>query len=70
MRKETISVCTASYMRIRPQSTVVHAKIGGHYVNSILALNYAQKNNFDEVVFLDDRGFVTEGAVTILFTAE
>ena len=66
-KKNVLNICLSPYIRIHPQSTDVHAKIGGHYVNSIVALMDARKRGFDEVIFLDDRGYVAEGAVANVF---
>lgn len=59
--EKPVKVKISSYIRIHPKSTVVDAKICGHYVNSILATLEAQKAGFDEALFLDYEGFVAEG---------
>lgn len=54
-------------VRIHPGSTDVTAKIGGHYVNSILALREAKKEKFYEAILLDHRGFVAEASAANIF---
>ncbi len=56
-----VKVKVSKFIRIHPQSTVVEAKICGHYVNSILASIEAKKEGFDEALLLDYKGFVAEG---------
>jgi len=58
---EPIKVGTSSFIRIHPKSSVMEAKIAGHYANSILASLEANKKAFDEALFLDHRGYVAEG---------
>jgi branched-chain amino acid aminotransferase len=42
-------------------------KASGHYINSVLAKVEAAKNGFDEAIFLDQRGFVSEGSGENIF---
>jgi branched-chain amino acid aminotransferase len=58
---DLIKVKTSSYIRIHPQSSETKAKIGGHYVNSIMANIEAHDAGFDEGLFLDYEGNVAEG---------
>ncbi len=58
---KNLKVKVSKFIRIHPQSTVVEAKICGHYVNSILASIEAKKEGFDEALLLDYKGFVAEG---------
>lgn len=58
---ESIHVKTSSYIRIHPDSTVVDAKLCGHYVNSILASLEVQGTHYQEALFLDSNGYITEG---------
>ncbi|MFH0848024.1 MAG: branched-chain amino acid transaminase [archaeon] len=56
-----VRVKTSHFMRIHPASTLVEAKICGHYVNSIFASCEAKDSGYDEALLLDDRGYVAEG---------
>jgi len=56
-----VKVGTSSFMRIHPSTTVVDAKLNGHYANSILAGLDAKKRGYDEALFLDYEGNVAEG---------
>lgn len=57
----SIDIKTSSYIRIHPNSTVVDAKLCGHYVNSILAVLELQGTHYHEAIFLDSQGYITEG---------
>ena len=59
--KNLVKVKISEFIRIHPRSTVVEAKICGHYVNSILASIEAKKEGFDEALLLDYKGFIAEG---------
>ena len=56
-----IKVKTSKYMRLHPDSTVVSAKVTGHYANSIIASLEIHRAGFDEALFLDYKGNVAEG---------
>ena len=58
---EAVDVKISSYIRIHPRSTVTDAKISGHYVNSILAVQEIEGTEFHEAMFLDASGHVAEG---------
>ena len=58
---KAIRVRTVSVRRISPQVTVPEAKIGGHYVSSILALKEAREMGYDDALLLDVEGYVAEG---------
>lgn len=58
---ESVDVKTSSYIRIHPDSTVVDAKLCGHYVNSILASLELQGTHYHEALLLDCDGHITEG---------
>lgn len=55
------NIKVSKYIRIHPQSTVADAKIGGHYVNSILAVQEVQGTPYHEALFLDYEGNIAEG---------
>jgi len=56
-----LRVGLSSYQRPNPKGFKVHAKISGHYVNSILACQEAKDNGYDEALLTDINGFVAEG---------
>lgn len=58
---ETVDIKSSKYIRIHPRSTVPDAKIGGHYVNSILAVQELQGTKYHEALFLDLDGNIAEG---------
>jgi branched-chain amino acid aminotransferase len=58
---ESAAIKVSQYIRIHPRSTVADAKIGGHYVNSILAVQEVQGTRYDEALFLDYEGNIAEG---------
>ena len=58
---EEVKVIISSYKRISPYQTFVNAKIGGHYVNSVLSTIEARKKGFDEALLLDMEGYIAEG---------
>ena len=58
---------TSSYQRPNPKGFHIHAKAGGHYVNSILASQEAKANGFDEALLTDMNGFVAEGPGANMF---
>ncbi len=61
LEKESVKVKISSLKRIHPDSSVMTAKICGHYANSILASLEAKKAGFDEALFLDCYGNIAEG---------
>lgn len=56
-----ISVKISKYIRIHPRSLVADAKVTGHYVNSILAVQEVLPLGYDEALLLDFEGNVAEG---------
>lgn len=52
----------SSFARHHVNSTMVKAKIVGHYVNSILAKREAKAAGYDEAIMLDHNGYVSEGS--------
>lgn len=58
------------FVRIHPDSTIVGAKISGHYVNSIFALWEAEESGYDEAILLDYQGYVAEGSAENLFVVK
>ncbi|MXZ80783.1 MAG: branched-chain amino acid transaminase [Gammaproteobacteria bacterium] len=62
-----IRVRVSSYNRHHVNVSMCRAKANGHYVNSILALQEALRDGYDEALLLDTNGFVMEGSGENLF---
>ncbi|MCF8007268.1 MAG: branched-chain amino acid transaminase [Methylovulum sp.] len=62
-----IRIRTSSYTRNHHNSTMCKAKANGNYINSILALQEALANGYDEALMLDHEGFAAEGSAENLF---
>lgn len=55
-----LRVMTSSFQRPNPKGFKIHAKAGGHYVNSILASQEVKALGFDEALLTDMNGYVAE----------
>lgn len=62
-----IRVKTSSYNRHHVNSTMAKAKTNGHYTNSIMALQEAERAGYDEALMLDTTGYVAEGSGENIF---
>ena len=62
-----IRVQVSSYTRHHVNVAMCRAKANGHYINSMLALQEAVDNGYDEALLLDTNGFVMEGSGQNLF---
>ena len=65
-----ISVKIASIARYSVNTAMCRAKANGYYINSMLALQEAQRHGYDEALMLDVNGYLAEGSgenVFILF---
>ena len=62
-----IRVQVSSYTRHHVNIAMCRAKANGHYINSMLALQEAVDNGYDEALLLDTNGFVMEGSGENLF---
>lgn len=58
--KNGIKVGVSSWRRIHDISTPPLAKMGGNYLNSILATQESKRNGYDEAIMLDQLGNVSE----------
>ena len=58
--KNGITVCISKWRKFNDSSTPTQAKMGGNYLNSILATQDAKKRKFDEAILLDKDGNVSE----------
>lgn len=65
--KRGIRMGTSSYRRHSPNSALSKAKASGNYVNSVLAVQEAKANGFDEALLLDNQGIVAEGSAANVF---
>ncbi len=59
--EKLLRVGLSTFQRPNPKGFKIHAKIGGHYVNSIMACQEAKDNGYDEALLTDMNGFVAEG---------
>ena len=59
--------CTSSWRRMEDTMIPPRAKIGGLYVNSVLAKTEATLSGFDEAILLNQDGHVSEGAGENIF---
>jgi branched-chain amino acid aminotransferase len=57
-----IRIKTSSYTRHLVNSVMCRAKACGNYINSILALQEAARDGYDEALLLDHEGMVAEGS--------
>ena len=62
-----IRIKTSSFTRHHVNITMCKAKANGNYMNSMLALNEALTNGYDEAMLLDADGFVAEGSGENIF---
>jgi len=63
-----LRISISKYIRIHPKSLVTEAKVTGHYVNSILAVQDAVSDRgYDEALLLDYEGNLAEGPGENLF---
>ena len=62
-----IKVKTSSFNRHHVNSTMAKAKTCGHYTNSIMALQEAERAGYNEALMLDTAGYVAEGSGENIF---
>jgi len=62
-----IRIKTSSYTRHLVNSVMCKAKACGNYINSILALQEAARDGYDEALLLDNEGMVAEGSGENIF---
>jgi branched-chain amino acid aminotransferase len=62
-----LRIRTSSYTRHHVNITMCKAKSNGNYTNSILALQEARADGYDEALLLDPEGFVAEGSGENIF---
>ena len=57
-----LKVRVSSFARHHVNVSMCQAKANGHYINSMLALQEALTDGYDEALLLDTSGFVMEGS--------
>jgi branched-chain amino acid aminotransferase len=62
-----IRVRTSSFARHHVNVTMCKAKANGNYLNSMLALQEALRDGYDEAILLDTEGYVAEGSGENIF---
>ena len=62
-----IRIKTSSFTRHHVNISMCKAKANGHYINSMLALQEAMTDGYDEALLLDVEGFVAEGSGENIF---
>ena len=65
--KKGIRIKTSSFNRHHVNVTMCKAKANGNYMNSMLALQEALRDGYDEAMLLDVDGFVAEGSGENIF---
>lgn len=65
--KRGVSIQTSSFTHRHANSTLSKAKATGNYLSSMLALEEAKRNGYDEALMLDSDGHVVEGSAEHLF---
>jgi len=65
-----IRVKTSSYSRHHVNAALCRAKANANYLNSMLALNEALRDGYDEAVMLDPHGFIAEGSAENIFLVQ
>ncbi|NDK06458.1 Branched-chain-amino-acid transaminase [Leptospira kirschneri serovar Mozdok] len=65
--KRGLKTMVSSWRRFDDAVIPTLSKVSGGYVNSALAKSEAVQNGFDEAIFLDSRGFVSEGSAENIF---
>lgn len=56
-----VDIKTSRFIRIHPDSSIVDAKLVGHYVNGILASMEIKGTHYHEALLLDSHGYIAEG---------
>lgn len=58
---DSVDIKTSSLIRIHHDSTVIDAKLTGHYINGVLASLELKGTHYHEALFLDCNGYLSEG---------
>ena len=62
-----VNICISPWQKFSYKAIPSTAKACGQYMNSMLSVNHAKANGFDEGLLLDYRGFVAEGSGQNIF---
>jgi len=62
-----IRICKSTFIKNDWHPSMYLAKANGNYINSMLALDEALKNGYDEALLLDSKGNVAEGSGENIF---
>ena len=65
--KEGVNICLSPWQKFSYKAIPSTAKGCGGYMNSMLSVNYAKSNGYDESLLLDSRGFIAEGSGQNIF---
>ncbi len=65
--KNGLRIKTSSFTRHHVNITMCKAKANGNYMNSMMALQEAMRDGYDEALLLDVEGFVAEGSGENIF---
>jgi branched-chain amino acid aminotransferase len=56
-----LRIMKSGFQRPNPKGFKIHAKAGGHYVNSLMASQDAKMSGYDEALLEDMEGYIAEG---------
>ena len=59
---DMVDIKVSKYKRISPETTVIDAKICGHYIGGILSAIELEETDYHEALFMDHDGNIAEGA--------
>jgi len=62
-----IRIKTSSFIRQHSEPSMAKVKANGNYINSMMALQEALDDGYDEALMLDSEGFVSEGSGENIF---
>ena len=65
--KNGLNCCVTSWKRIDDNSLSPRIKCGANYINSRVGQREALRNGYDTCIFLNDKGFVSEGPGSCFF---
>ena len=65
--KKGVNICISPWEKFSYKAIPAIAKACGQYMNSMLSVNYAKENGYDEGLLLDSRGYIAEGSGQNIF---
>ena len=68
--KNGITACVSSWRKFSDLTIPTQAKMGGNYLNSIIATHESKQNGFDEAILLDLNGNVSEAPGENIFLVD